>query len=69
MRKEKHFLEQINFFDSNGVNLYKMGGNYYASGRRETFYIAANERLIGCELDHGARYVLGITFIKCTIDA
>ena len=68
MHKNENVLGQINFFDSNGVSLYKMGGDGSATGRRETFYIAANERLIGCELDHGARYVLGITFIKCTID-
>jgi len=68
MRNDEKVLGQINFFDSNGVSLYKMGGDGHTTGRRETFYIAANERLIGCELDHGARYVLGITFIKCTID-
>ena len=68
MRKEEDVLGQINFFDSNGVSLYKMGADVNATGRRETFCIAANERLIGCELDHGARFVLGITFIKSTID-
>jgi hypothetical protein len=44
-----------------------MGGDSYGTGRKETFHIAANERLIGCEFDHGAHYVLGVTFLKWTI--
>ena len=44
-----------------------MGDDYYGTGRKETFHIAANERLIGCEFDHGARYVLGVTFLKWAI--
>jgi hypothetical protein len=38
-----------------------------ANGRKETFELAANERLIGFELDHGANHLLGITFVKWTI--
>jgi hypothetical protein len=62
-------LGQINFFDKNGGNLYKIGHDSHATGRRETFLIGENERLIGCEIDYGARYVSGITFIKWTIEA
>jgi hypothetical protein len=68
MRGEEHILGQINFFDKNGDNLYKIGADCYATGRRETFLIGENERLIGCEIDYGARYVSGITFIKWTIE-
>jgi hypothetical protein len=38
-----------------------------ANGRKETFELAANERLIGFELDHGSSNLIGITFIKSTI--
>jgi hypothetical protein len=44
-----------------------MGNDGYATGRKETFHIAENERLIGCELEHGANYLIGVTFIKWTI--
>jgi hypothetical protein len=69
MTKDEGILGQINFFDKNGGNLYKIGHDCYATGRRETFLIGENERLIGCEIDYGARYVSGITFIKWTIEA
>ena len=69
MHKNDMILGQINFFDKNGGNLYKMGNDCYATGRRETFLIGENERLIGCEIDYGASYVSGITFIKWTIEA
>ncbi len=69
MRQDDNIIGQINFFDKNGGNLYKIGADVYATGRRETFLIAENERLIGCEIDYGARVVSGITFIKWTIDA
>ena len=62
-------LGQINFFDKNGGNLYKIGVDSVATGRRETFLIGENERLIGCEIDYGKRFVSGITFIKWTIEA
>ena len=64
--KEEQFLGQIIFFDKDGT-LYKLGSDGNATGRKETFQIAENERLIGCELDHGNNYVMGITFIKWTI--
>jgi hypothetical protein len=44
-----------------------MGSDSYGTGRKETFYIAANERLIGFEFDYGARFVLGVTFLKWAI--
>ena len=69
MHKNDNILGQINFFDKNGGNLYKIGDDSCATGRRETFLIAENERLIGCEIDYGKRYVSGITFIKWTIEA
>ena len=42
-----------------------MGDDRYANGRKETFDIADNERLIGCEFDN-APYVIGVTFLKWT---
>lgn len=33
-------------------------------GRKETFEIAANEQLIGCELSKNCAKILGITWIK-----
>jgi hypothetical protein len=44
-----------------------MGDDSWATGRRETFYIADNERLIGGEFDHGANYLLGVSFLKWMI--
>ena len=38
-----------------------------ANGRKETFELAANERLIGFELDYGSSNMIGITFVKWTI--
>ena len=64
--KDENVLGQIIFYDKNGV-LYKMGTDVWGTGRKETFHIAANERLIGCEFDHGAQSVLGVTFLKWTI--
>jgi hypothetical protein len=61
-----HFLGQIIFYDKNGI-FAKIGEDSYANGRREGFEIEEYERLIGVEIDHGANYVLGITFIKWTI--
>ncbi len=69
MYSADNYIGQINFFDKNGGNLYKIGEDRYATGRRETFLIAENERLIGCEIDYGAKYVSGITLIKWTIEA
>ena len=66
MRKEENYIGQITFYGKNGI-LFKMGGDSYATGRRETFDIADNERLIGCEFDHGTYYLLGVTFLKWTI--
>ncbi len=66
MRKEEDYIGQITFFGKNGI-LFKMGDDGYATGRRETFHIADNERLIGGEFDHGANYLMGVTFLKWTI--
>ena len=44
-----------------------MGDDGHATGRRETFLIADNERLIGGEFDHGSSYLMGVTFLKWTI--
>jgi hypothetical protein len=68
MTKGEDFVGQIIFYDKNDI-LFKMGSDddYYSKGRKETFMIAENERLIGCELDHGAKFFLGVTFIKWTI--
>ncbi len=54
---DEYIIGQINFYDKNGGNLYKMGGNTNSTGKRETFLIGENERLIGCEIDYGARWV------------
>jgi hypothetical protein len=59
-------LGQILFFDSTGL-FAKIGTNEYATGRKETFIIEEHERLIGFEIDHGARFALGITLIKWKI--
>ena len=49
--------------------MHKIGGDYNViGGRKETFYIADNEKLIGCELHHGERFVLGVRFIKWTVN-
>ena len=65
MRKEEDYIGFITFYDKNGV-LFKMGNESH-DGRKEIFHIAENERLIGCEFDHGANYLLGVTFLKWTI--
>ncbi len=66
MKKEENLLGQIIFYDKNGV-LFKMNTDDFGTGRKETFHIADNERLIGCEFDHGANFILGVTFLKWTI--
>jgi hypothetical protein len=44
-----------------------MGDDQYATGRKEKFHIAENERLIGGEFDYTANYLVGVTFLKWTI--
>ena len=46
-----------------------MNTDDYATGRKETFLIADNERFIGCEFDHGTNWVLGVTLLKWKISA
>ena len=65
MRKEEDYIGQIIFYGKDRV-LFKMGSDSYATGRKETFDIANNERLIGCEFDDG-QSVMGVTFLKWTI--
>ena len=60
------FIGQIIFYGKNGM-LVKLGQDKYATGAKETFLIGDNERLIGCELDHSAGYLLGVTWLKWTI--
>ena len=66
MTKEEQFVGQIILYDKNGI-INKINTDNYATGRRDTFEIGENERLIGCEMDHGASFLLGVTFIKWTI--
>ncbi len=44
-----------------------MNPDNHGDGRKETFMIAENERFIGCELNHGAQFLLGVTFLKWSI--
>ena len=70
-------IHQINFF-SGEEKLVVVGWNdddvERNRGRVETFEIAANEQLIGCELDHGTlnsgvgNYFLGVTWLKWKIN-
>ena len=50
------YIGQIIFYSKNGV-LKKLGVDGQATGAKETFLIGDNERLIGCELEHGANYL------------
>ena len=59
-------IGQIIFYSKEGV-LSKLGSDEYATGTRDTFLIGDDERLIGCELEHGANYLMGVTFMKWTI--
>jgi hypothetical protein len=47
--------------------LVKLGFDTEATGAKETFLIGDNERLIGFELEHGSKYPMGVTWLKCTI--
>jgi hypothetical protein len=61
----ENYIWKISFHDKDGLFLEL--GPTTANGRRVTFELAANERLVGFELDHGANHLLGITFVKWTI--
>ncbi len=63
MKRQESFIGQIIFYDNNGI-LFKLGEDFYATGRKEIFLIASDERLIGFEIDHGQNFVLGVTFLK-----
>jgi len=47
--------------------LVKLGKDQYATGTKQTFMIGDNERLIGCELEHGTGFLMGVTFLKWTL--
>ena len=64
--KHSNYIGQIIFYSKEGV-LSKLGSDSYATGARDTFLIGDNERLIGCELEHGTNYLMGVTFMKWTI--
>ena len=59
-------IGQIIFYGKDGI-LQKLGDDYHATGAKETFLIGENERLIGCELEHGASFLVGVTFLKWTL--
>ena len=60
-------IGQIVFYCENGI-LVKLGSDEFGTGLTETFSIGENERLIGCQLDYSSYQVIGITFLKWTID-
>jgi hypothetical protein len=48
--------------------LQKIGEDSWATGRKETFEIGENERLIGFEADHCAEgQIYGLTLVKWTV--
>jgi hypothetical protein len=60
----------MNFYS--GVHLLVQVGNRnhyirWHGGRRENFYIADDEQLIGCEIDQDKDYFYGITWLKMKI--
>ena len=59
-------IGQIIFYGKNGI-IKKLGSDSCATGAKETFLIGDNERLIGCELDHGEDCLMGVTWLKWTI--
>ena len=61
-----NWIGQINFYGKDGI-LKKLGRDIEATGAKESFLIGDNERLIGCELEHGKDTLLGVTFLKWTI--
>ncbi len=61
----ENFIWKMSFYNETGLFLEL--GVLTANGRKETFDLAANERLIGFELDHGSNNLIGITFLKWTI--
>ena len=61
----EEYIRTLSFFDEAGLFLEL--GPMIENGRKETFELTANERLIGFELDHGSNDLVGITFVKWTI--
>jgi len=62
----ENWISKLSFYDEAGHCFLELG-LLTANGRKETFELAANERLIGFELDHGLSNLIGIIFIKWTI--
>jgi len=59
-------MGQIIFYGKDGI-LKKLGSDQFATGPKQTLMIGDNERLIGCELEHGTGSLMGVTFWKWTI--
>ena len=67
LNDESCILEIIFYDDKNNI-IKKLGSEYeQLRGRKETFLIAENERLIGCELEYDTNNLWGITFLKWEI--
>ena len=60
------WIGQIIFYGKDSI-LKKLGSDKFATGPKKTFMIGENERLIGCELEHGVNCLMGVTFLKWTI--
>ena len=63
MRPNEWQIEKILFYSTDDllVNTCPEGEG---KGRKYSFEIGPNEKLIGCELDHDGEEIRGITFIK-----
>ena len=56
-------IARVQFYSADGKELLKMGGDDYL-GREETFAIAADEELLGCEMHHDKDdYIIGLTWL------
>ena len=54
----------MQFYASDGAELLKFGGDNLL-GKEETFGLAADEELLGCEIHHSKDdVILGITWLK-----
>ena len=67
IHEEETFLIQINFYSGQEL-LVAVGRNdkwvKFCGGRVETFEIAADETLLGCELDYCKNFSRGVTWLK-----
>ena len=63
-QQSEAFIFQIRFYCRDNSK-FKIGGtDYWNAGRVETFTLADDEVLLGCELDHTQQHTVGITWIK-----